>query len=1052
MQQTWIAALGQKNGEIRSLPAWLAQVTRNFARLAQRSEARRGRREQVAARPEALASTEELVQKEAVRRHVVEAVLSLREPYRSAVIYRYYEDLSPKEIARKLDIPSATVRSHVHRGLEQMRARLDRLYGDDRSAWCIALAPLAGLTAVPAGTATVAGSAGLLGTVMKVGAAAIVLLGAILIWNFAFGERTEPPIVPSSEPLLAGARTGDDHQLLHDAASEETAGIGPTRIPIPPAARGVLLEGRLLLEEDGSPVSGVMIEPRFSIESGLENRSPTAVTDERGGFSFEIPNPCRLDSIGVRAGSATCETMTFPRKWLDARGNNEITLEASRGGSIEGRVVNLDGSPVPGARVLGWCSWNDLPPDTRETFGEPHRVATADGRGRFLIKHVGMCFLLTAEAPGLICRLLLRGKIEGGERAEGMTLTMASPRSFRGCVLGPDGSPLKGVRVKAKSFLFRPHPGPYPAYPEIYDAGPFCQETKTDDSGCFLFTHLAPPEPRDSSPYEITVNHAHYLRWSKWIQDHGRTLEVRLSAGLILTGSVRDDKGEPVPDAAVHVYNPANRPSVRTDEAGCFRVIGLRPHDASRLTVRAPGLAVREIEPLVIAEDRLNHVDIDLEPGLVIAGRVRDRDGQPVAGAMMTLRARRSDSIATEPLSDWSEIARDAIRRTDDDGRFRFDSLGAGLFTIFVARKEDPSRVLDLPVRSGNEAVEIVIDPVAMRKVVVYGKVTDSRTGLPITRFEITPMRRSFEDRDHFSGRPRSFKTTGGAFEIAGLAPGEMNVTVTAEGYVGGSGPLKYFEIGEHEVCFSLKPERMVQVRLLDSEGVPVAQARLRVTESEDGQPRSRTIASSVPETDEQGEATICGLPAARVTVWVFQKGVPEEIPFSLDLWNEQEGVVEMVLPPSKDYVSMNFDFMGARRVLESGPVDKVDEETRTMMKSLYEAKKIWHLETAVTLTISRPDGTTIKRLCCVPKDGVYVIRDGGPSGPAIATLPFPRIHATIPAEAMKIVAEAPGYRRTSFDYVPESRAKSDETDVDMLIFLQQDSRSGRVTKIAFPA
>jgi RNA polymerase sigma-70 factor (sigma-E family) len=43
---------------------------------------------------------------------------------RAAVVLRFYEDLTYAEIARVLDCPESTARSHVHRALVSLRARL----------------------------------------------------------------------------------------------------------------------------------------------------------------------------------------------------------------------------------------------------------------------------------------------------------------------------------------------------------------------------------------------------------------------------------------------------------------------------------------------------------------------------------------------------------------------------------------------------------------------------------------------------------------------------------------------------------------------------------------------------------------------------------------------------------------------------------------------------------------------------------------------------------------------------------------------------------------
>jgi hypothetical protein len=71
---------------------------------------------------------------------VADGAEGLVEPYRTVVRLRYWHDCSPREIARRLERPTGAVRSQLRGGLERLRARLDVVYGGDRSAWCLALA------------------------------------------------------------------------------------------------------------------------------------------------------------------------------------------------------------------------------------------------------------------------------------------------------------------------------------------------------------------------------------------------------------------------------------------------------------------------------------------------------------------------------------------------------------------------------------------------------------------------------------------------------------------------------------------------------------------------------------------------------------------------------------------------------------------------------------------------------------------------------------------------------------------------------------------------
>ena len=50
---------------------------------------------------------------------------TLPEPQRAALVLRYQEDLTPEEIAATLDVPLATVKSHLQRGLKLLRAKAE---------------------------------------------------------------------------------------------------------------------------------------------------------------------------------------------------------------------------------------------------------------------------------------------------------------------------------------------------------------------------------------------------------------------------------------------------------------------------------------------------------------------------------------------------------------------------------------------------------------------------------------------------------------------------------------------------------------------------------------------------------------------------------------------------------------------------------------------------------------------------------------------------------------------------------------------------------------
>jgi RNA polymerase sigma-70 factor (ECF subfamily) len=78
---------------------------------------------------EPLDAVAELADTEAVddpllRRHLEALIAELAPAARAVLLLRYQEDLEPLEIARTLEMPVNTVKSHLKRALSTLRARL----------------------------------------------------------------------------------------------------------------------------------------------------------------------------------------------------------------------------------------------------------------------------------------------------------------------------------------------------------------------------------------------------------------------------------------------------------------------------------------------------------------------------------------------------------------------------------------------------------------------------------------------------------------------------------------------------------------------------------------------------------------------------------------------------------------------------------------------------------------------------------------------------------------------------------------------------------------
>ena len=214
VQRAWIEALRSgRAGRGGASRAWLAGIVRNLSRQTRREEARRVTREQVASRPEAVPSALEAADRLETLRRLIEAVQSLDEPYKSAITMRFFDDLPPRKIARRLGVPVDTVRTRVRRGVTILRKRLDGGTAADRRRFLSALLPLAGPLPLPFGIGSGVSAetafkwSGMVGMSSKtqLGIAAAVLIGVSFDYLEGCRGRSRHP-APASAELACGRR------------------------------------------------------------------------------------------------------------------------------------------------------------------------------------------------------------------------------------------------------------------------------------------------------------------------------------------------------------------------------------------------------------------------------------------------------------------------------------------------------------------------------------------------------------------------------------------------------------------------------------------------------------------------------------------------------------------------------------------------------------------------------------------------------------------------------------------------------------------------------
>ncbi|MCZ6596925.1 MAG: sigma-70 family RNA polymerase sigma factor, partial [Planctomycetota bacterium] len=382
-QETWRVALERpprvdrgSAGHGRSgLRGWLASVARSLARRGWRDERVRSHHEAAGARKGLVRGADETYERLLLQRRIVEALLELDEPYRTAVTMRHLEGHRTDEIARRQGIGTAAARKRVSRGLSMLRERLDREYGEGRGAWSALallvaedagpLAPLPPLTATGSGAAVgsyvlggVSMSLKLIGVAVT---AAAIGVGVWMVWRgpteAAFPEE-RAAVTPGDDALAAPPDLQPSESAMVSAGPMERTVVGGEPAGAAPAIdRDLDLHG-VVLDPWGNPYAGASVrvirrEARdtgtLDLEYTLEQRIAAEVeSNAEGRFAVRL-EPGRRHHLVVEADAYALEHV------FHVYAGEKVTVRLHHASSLVGWVTRAgDGAVVTGARIETW--------------------------------------------------------------------------------------------------------------------------------------------------------------------------------------------------------------------------------------------------------------------------------------------------------------------------------------------------------------------------------------------------------------------------------------------------------------------------------------------------------------------------------------------------------------------------------------------------------------------------------------------------------------------------------------------------------------------------
>jgi large repetitive protein len=426
------------------------------------------------------------------------------------------------------------------------------------------------------------------------------------------------------------------------------------------------------------------------------------------------------------------------------------------------------------------------------------------------------------------------------------------------------GKPIEGALVEARS------PGSATA---PWEPGAGRAEARSDREGRFRLEGLG------SGRQRVRAAARGYGAQLHSSVRPGTSVEFFLPPGAAIVGTVRDAQDQLLSGALVELeeaegqgFQPAYRP-VATDSHGHYEILGLEP-GRFRLVARHRELAPALSGVFSLAEGGEEQVDLVLQPGVAVAGRLVGPDQRSVRGSV-TL-AEIDSQAAPETLT---ETARSAA---GEDGRFRLTHLPPGRHALaVVAPGFAPQRievhVETKPVELGDVQLETGL--------VIEGRVVDGRRN-PVPDAELRASPATLERQVYEEAPERTSRSdSAGRFVIGGLGAGTYELKAEAYGF---GRAVRSVEAGAKGVSLVLEPAGSVRGLVVDEAQNPLADFRVVAQTSRvEGDMRAWQPPYIKPFSAADGRFLLEGVSAGS---YVVDVDAPEHVPLTVKDVRVQSG------------------------------------------------------------------------------------------------------------------------------------------------------------------
>ncbi len=519
------------------------------------------------------------------------------------------------------------------------------------------------------------------------------------------------------------------------------------------------VKGRVTAKADGRPLKGVRVlsgTDRFGSNSGLAS----VTTDEDGRYRLTSAQP------GDTILHAIAPDFAPVQKILPTEAGKEYQqdFELDPGQNVTGRVIDPDGKPVAGARLISdtWCGFRVF-----------DREASSDKGGRYVLPNMPT----SAVTVHAICRDFVSQRklqLRGGETWD-IVLAPVISHTIRVRLsdtnrLPSDVEVLRGARSSGRD---RIHWWPKGSLNADWDAKTATLTAKPSEDepysifyrfrapGCADAVVGLPTNPTSASETEIILTPAPVLR--------GRVLSA--------------ETGEPVPDVTVALLATNDElrcegdstirdfqgPSATSKADGTFELTqsAESEFDLALVKTGAGFCYVPDGAPLFAGGE----AELPFPAAGAVEGRVIEA-GQPVPGETLSVAF-----YATERTPWQGPFQYSANAKCDGDGRYAFSGLGPGRYRLLRSRSFGADGRSWMVMYAQNEDVTVLPGQTTRHDLVrpagptVRGRTLD-RDGkaLPGT---IVQLRMAKDPNGNFEAVQCD---ADGAFAISNVPPGEYQI------------------------------------------------------------------------------------------------------------------------------------------------------------------------------------------------------------------------------------------------------------------------------------